>query len=159
MSKPTRVRKLATAVAKGTGTASQTRKYQTQWAAQFFTAAELTRKGCLVSLTLGNAQRTDLLVVSPTGTPFKVQCKGQSTRNFWLIKRPEPENNLFYVLTYLPQNKSPQYFILTSREVQREHDDHKQRKLKIRKKYREDINGFNWTVVFPYENKWDKLPK
>ena len=46
---------------------SQRKKYQTQWASQFFAAAELIRRGDQVALTLGNAPVTDLLVVSPEG--------------------------------------------------------------------------------------------
>ena len=56
------------------------KRYQTQWAGQFYVAAELTRRGYLVSLTLGNAPVVDLLVVSPDGEHFGVDVKGQSTR-------------------------------------------------------------------------------
>jgi len=45
---------------------SQTRKYLPQWACQFYAAAELTRRGYLVSLTFGNAPVADLLVVNPS---------------------------------------------------------------------------------------------
>jgi hypothetical protein len=54
----------------------------------------LTRCGYFVSLTLGNAQVADLLVVSPEGKHFMVDVKGQSTRNFWLIQHRESMNDL-----------------------------------------------------------------
>ena len=38
------------------------KRYCVQWAAQFFVAAELTRRGYIVSFTLGNAPETDLHV-------------------------------------------------------------------------------------------------
>jgi hypothetical protein len=52
------------------------KRYKTQWAAQFYAAAELTRRGYLVSLTLGNAPVADLLAVSPSGKHFMVDVKG-----------------------------------------------------------------------------------
>jgi hypothetical protein len=63
---------------------SQKAKFSTQWSAQFYVAAELTRRGYLVSLTLGSARFADLLVVSPGGSRFEIDVKGQSTRNFWV---------------------------------------------------------------------------
>ena len=50
--------------------ASQPKKYKTQWTAQFFVAAELTRRGYLVTFTLGNAKDVDLLAVSPKARNF-----------------------------------------------------------------------------------------
>ena len=62
---------------------SQSKRYQTQWAAQFYAAAELTRRGYQVAFTLGNAPRTDLLVSTPNDDlQFKIDVKGQSTRTF-----------------------------------------------------------------------------
>lgn len=79
----------------------QAKRYRTQWASQFFVAAELTRRGYLVSLTFGNAPVADLLVVSPSEREFMVDVKGQSTKNFWLFQRRERREDLFFVLVYL----------------------------------------------------------
>jgi len=49
-------------------------RYRTQWATQFFPAAELTRRNCRVSPTLGNALDMDLIVVSPKGVHFSVDA-------------------------------------------------------------------------------------
>lgn len=84
----------------------QSRKYQTQWAAQFYAAAELTRRGYLVSLTFGNASEIDLLAVSPSGKHFAVDVKGQSTRNFWLIQQRKNRDDLYFIVAgriLLPQ--------------------------------------------------------
>jgi hypothetical protein len=64
---------------------SQVNMYRTQWAAQFIAAAELTRRGCIVALKLGNAPATDLLVQSPGGRPFSVDVRGLAGRNWWLV--------------------------------------------------------------------------
>jgi len=55
------------------------KKYFTQWASQFYVAAELVRRGYLVSLSFGNAPVVDLLVQSPKGILFTIDVKGQTT--------------------------------------------------------------------------------
>src|SRR4030042_2373656 len=95
-------------------------RYRTQWAAQFFAAAELTRRGYLVSLTFGNAPVSDLLVKSPNGKQFTVDVKGQSTKNFWLIQPRVLNPEHFFILVFLPQqNLPPQHFIMSSDELMR----------------------------------------
>lgn len=51
------------------------KRYQTQWAGQFYVAAELTRRGYIVSFTLGNAPTTDLLARVPEGEAFSVEVQ------------------------------------------------------------------------------------
>ena len=70
------------------------KRYLTQWGAQFYVAAELSRRNYLVTFTFGNAPTTDLLVVSPNEKAFRVEVKGQKTHNFWLIKKRMVEDNL-----------------------------------------------------------------
>ena len=69
--------------------------YHSEWAAQFFAAAELSRRGYTVTLTLGNARATDLIaregaradnpaiVAKPGGTGHRVSRRrvGRSRRN------------------------------------------------------------------------------
>lgn len=138
----------------------QITKYKTQWAAQFFAAAELTRRGYLVSLTFGNAPISDLLVQSPNGTQFIVDVKGQSTKNFWLIPRREPNPNHYFILVYLPNDMDspPRYFVLSSDELMKRREEYKESVLH-RGRYRDDLGGINWTTAFDYENKWENLPK
>jgi hypothetical protein len=82
--------------------AGQRRNYQTQWAGQFFAAAELARRGYLVALTLGNAQRADLLVESRTGQKFSVDVKGLATHNWWLVTERDDHPD-YYILVCVPQ--------------------------------------------------------
>ena len=60
--------------------------YSTQWVAQFYVAAELTKKGYIVAFTLGNAPSTDILVSTPTENNFRVEVKGHSTRNCGILE-------------------------------------------------------------------------
>ena len=138
----------------------QAKKYQTQWASQFYVAAELTRPGHLVSLTLGNAPVADLLVVSPNQKHFMVDVKGLSTKNFWLIKRREPREELFYVLVYLPRNfEPPKFSILSSANLMEEIDKLKIQYISEGKTWDYDMEGINWSSAFEYENRWDVLPE
>lgn len=139
---------------------SQSKKYQTQWASQFYVAAELTRRGYQVALTLGNAPIVDLMAISPNLEHFKIDVKGQSTKNFWLIQGRESSNDLFYILVYLPKNEEPpKCFIMSSSEVMRERDDYEKHIKSIKGKYRDDMGGFNWTTCLKYKNKWETLPE
>lgn len=108
--------------------AGQQGRYQTQWAAQFYAAAELTRRGYLVSLTLGNAPVADLLAISPKGAQFEIDVKGQATKNFWLLQRRSPDRKLlFYVLVYFPRNNQiPEFFVLTSSEAMRHREEYRE---------------------------------
>ena len=134
------------------------KRYRTQWTSQFYVAAELTRKGYMVALTLGNAPTTDLMVVSPSGKQFKVQVKGLSSKNFWLIKKRQ-ENDLYYVFVYLPKDsKPPKFFIMNSKEVANKIEEHKKFVEPRGKIYKKFDEGFNWSTVLEHENKWDKLP-
>lgn len=137
----------------------QSKRYQTQWAAQFYVAAELTRRGYLVSLTLGNAPVADLLVVSPGQVHFMVDVKGQSTRSFWLIKRGEPRDDLFFVLVYLPKNyEPPKFYILSSAELMKRREEYKRHIESTSGKYDDKTGGINWSTALEYEDRWDVLP-
>lgn len=139
----------------------QAKKYQTQWAAQFYVAAELTRRGYLVSLTMGNAPVADLLVVSPKQTTFQIDVKGQSTRNFWLIQRREPTEcgGLFFVLVYLPKDSEPpRFYVLSGAELMKRRDEYEQRVKTAGSEYQDNLGGINWSTAFEYENRWKDLP-
>lgn len=137
----------------------QAKRYKTQWASQFFAAAELTRRDHLVSLTFGNAPVADLLIQSPNGNQFTVDVKGQSTKSFWLLQRRTENPNHYYILVYLPKNFSvPQYFIVSSNELMKHREEYRQHVLP-KGRYRDDLGGVNWTTPFIYEDKWDNLPE
>jgi len=88
-------------------------QHQTQWAAQFAVASELCKRGYQVALTMGNHPVIDLMVISPDGTPFSVDVKGQHKRAFWPVVRKGTTQNLFYVLALVPYGKINRFFILT----------------------------------------------
>jgi hypothetical protein len=138
---------------------SRCHRYQTQWAAQFYVAAELTRRGYLTAMTFGNAPRSDLLVRSPHGQSFTVDVKGQSTRNFWLVQRREADANHYFVLVYLPPHcQPPQFFVLSSGQLM-EYRSEYEAASKARGKYRDDLGGMNWATALPHRDQWDVFPR
>jgi len=138
----------------------QDKVYQTQWASQFYAAAELTRRGYQVAFTLGNAKDVDLMVISPKKAQFKVDVKGQSSRNFWLGQRRGDDPNLYFILVYIPGvGKPPQFFILRCAEMMAKREEY-QRYIEAKGgKYRDDLGGMNWGTALAYEDRWEVFPQ
>jgi len=82
--------------------AKKSKGINTQWAAQFLVAAELTRRGYTVSFTMGNnTPFADLMVGAPTGKQFWVDVKGLAQKSPWLLRPKSHHPELYYVLVYL----------------------------------------------------------
>lgn len=140
---------------KGKGTAN---RYNTQWASQFYVAAELIRRGYLAAFTLGNAPASDILVSSSSGKQFVVEVKALSRPNFWMFRRPRPRENLFYVFVALGKVGEQTHFcILTSVEAAAEYDEYRNGHGPT--KWPDGLYGMKWRTAFKYENQWGKLPK
>lgn len=147
---------------------AQQRKYQTQWSSQFFAAAELIRRGYLVSLTLGNAKFSDLMVETPGNQHFSIDVKGQSTKSYWIIKPPEKNrDDQYFILVYVPRDltESPQYFILNSEDITEELKQNQERARQAEKETEKLLShnfgtgGMAWDQPLKYEDQWGKLPK
>jgi len=135
------------------------KRYFTQWAAQFYAAAELTRRGYLVSLTLGNAPDCDLVVRSPSGIHFEIDVKGLSSPNFWLVQEREPRSDLYFMLVYLPPiPASPSFFILSSTELMAAIADLKRQTIEAGKTWPASGAGITWGMGLAYKNRWPTLP-
>ena len=137
----------------------RTKEYFTQWAAQFYVAAELTRRGYLVALTLGNAPKTDLMVESPGGSRFAVDVKGLRERNWWIVRHPRED--VFYVFVHVPENpeEPPRFCVMTGSEVREEVERYLEEARSRGKVIKETDYGLTWKTPFKHENRWDKLPK
>lgn len=135
------------------------KQYQTQWIGQFGVATKLTRRGYMVTFTLGNAPQTDLIAATPAGKGFTLEIKSQSTKNFWRMREPKVAEDCFYIFVFIPEDFEPlKYYIMTSQEVHTEYHAYKDRILARNPNVKDTQWGINWTTVFPYEDKWDKLP-
>jgi hypothetical protein len=136
-------------------------RIHTQWAGQFYTAAELSRREYVVTFTFGNTPKMDLLAKSPSGTPFKIECKSQQTRNVWLVGDVQASKDLFYVLVLVPlkDEETPTFYIVPSRIVKRKAKEEMKRAIERGVKSAETFKaGFPFKAVKDYENAWEKLP-
>ena len=123
--------------------------------AQFLAAAELVRRHCIVSFTMGNSTpMPDLMVGLPDGQQFWVDVKGLSAPNAWLIKPKPAMTALYYILVLVGRERvRDRFFILTQSEcnelIRRYLEGHPTAK---------PIPSFNWGDALPFENRWDILP-
>lgn len=128
-------------------------KNHTGISAEFFVAAELSRRGYNVTFTLGNTKAIDLIIERDTKL-ISIQVKGiKRTKSIcWNLKRTSVRAGIIYVFVNLHADTllSPQYFILTSEEVTKH--------LKPTKSGRDYID-YNYMKKNDFENGWEKIDK
>lgn len=127
------------------------RKPCTHLAGEFFVAAELSRRGFNVALTMGNAKRVDL-IIEDQGRTIPIQVKAIAKRQN--VGWPMPTDiskiigGVIYVLVVLGAvDVRPQYFILSGSDVRRLTKVYKTRAIL-------DISR-----VKPFENNWSLIEK
>jgi hypothetical protein len=139
-------------------------RYHSQWAAQFYVAAELSRRGYVVAPTLGHAPATDLLAQTPTGQTFAIEVKGQQGHSDWFIQKPSRTSATVYVLVAVPtadpeRPGAPRFFLLTARDVRVAMG----RYLKDRKRRGTSMERWKWAIrwkdALPHENAWSKVAR
>ncbi len=118
---------------------------------EFFVAAELSRRGYIVTLTFGNTKAIDLLVVKDN-TTVAIQVKGIQRKKSicWNLKRTSIRMGMIYVFVNLNSDtlSQPEYFVLTSEEIKAH--------LKTVKSGRDYID-YNYLKRLGFENKWGKI--
>ncbi len=126
-------------------------KNQTKLGAEFFTAAELYRRGFKVGITLGNTEDIDLLA-EKGGQSFRIQVKGVQAKASicWNISRERVKSDIFFVLVNLNADtlKAPNFYVLTSGEMQQ--------KLKLVES-RRDYLDINAVHTPDFLDRWDKF--
>lgn len=91
----------------------------------FLTAAELTQKGLIVSLTSRNARGADLLATDQSykkAWSIQVKTNGKPA-NFWLLNKNYQEvasDSHVYVFVNLKGEERPEYFVVPSAIVARD---------------------------------------
>ena len=133
------------------------RGHQTQWAAQFAVASELCKRGYEISFTMGSSSPVaDLMVVSPVKREiFLVDVKGMHRLNPWIIKRTAPRATLFYVLAYVPDNATNEFFVLRQQDVG---DLIAAELQRLNRSENHPVTGFPWKAALKFRNAWDVLP-
>ena len=84
-------------------------------AGEYFVAAELSRRGCIASITLRNTRSVDILASNEAGTRsvmIQVKTNQGSNRQWLLNQKAETDRgaNLFYVFVNLNDSTSPPSF-------------------------------------------------
>jgi hypothetical protein len=148
---------------------TQGKAHFTQWAGQYGVAHELSRRGYLVTLTLGNTPRTDLLCQSPSGILFGVEVKSLRSKGWFLYQEAllEPSLNRFFVFVHVPESISEpsEYFVLASqqfRDLKIAQDRmNRETEKKRGKPYASFAPGLKYSMLAKgsFRNAWGSLPQ
>jgi len=122
----------------------------------YLTAAELTARGFIVSVTSRNAIGADLLVTTALcKTTWSIQVKTNGRRaRFWLLNSHAKEmaySSHIYVFVNLKGNERPDYYVVPSEIVAA--------KVWVDKHEKGDFHSFppEWGDIEPYLGGWDKV--
>ena len=140
---------------------SQRQKERTQWTAQFLVAAELCRRGYVVTFTMGNCtQDYDLIVASPEGDPFCVDVKGLALNTSWFIRKKDADNKLYYILVRVDAERrdKDRFFIMTHGDVNKGLEIYYSKLKKDGTAKSDNVQEFNFAQAREYEDKWEILP-
>jgi hypothetical protein len=122
----------------------------THLAGEYFVAAELSKRGFNVAMTVGNAKKVDLIIEDDEVT-LPVQVKAIALKKFvgWPIKLGSSySKNLIFVLVVLGKvDELPKYYVVDGKEV-----------TKLTKKYKSRAI-LNITDVKAKENNWTLIEK
>lgn len=106
------------------------RKPCTHLAGEFFVAAELSRRGYNVGLTMGNAKKVDLVVENDGRTlPVQVKALAKKENVGWPLNLGQHyDKSLVFVLVVLGKPGShPDYYIVTGDIVEKRRKSYKSR--------------------------------
>ena len=109
---------------KNHGKAKKDNKHTKGSASQYYVAAELSRRGMVAALTLGNCPTTDILCSNVEGTSFahiqvKTFIKGKTKCAVGLKAQIDNGSRFFWVLVGIPTQRArrPVYYIISSSEM------------------------------------------
>jgi len=146
---------------------------QTQWAGQFGVAHKLTRRGYLVSFTLGNAPAVDLLCISPKGYEFSIQVKSLKSKGYFPYQKSllEIDPDLYFVFVLIPPitlktHVLPvEYFVLNNEQLRTLVEEENQRQKEEERKRGRPYADFPPSMYYQtlsrgeFLNAWHYLPQ
>jgi hypothetical protein len=140
--------------------------HHTAGAATFAVAAELSRRDYDVTLTIGNTPKVDLLCVSPSGKPFKVQVKGLSQDGDFFVQKAFFEDSggdapylVVVRVSKIDEDSESRFrfFIISHQQTRDEFESYPKTK-KDGTAYKHSDGGLAWNFVKSHEDKWSVLP-
>lgn len=130
------------------------RKPCTHLAGEFFVAAELSRRGYNVALTLGNAKRVDLIIEDSDKT-VAIQVKAIAKKEFvgWPLNISQKYNEgLLFVLVVLGKpGLTPEYYILSGADVEAKRKNYSTRGIIDISRVKEFKE--NWSLIDKHLNR------
>ena len=121
----------------------------THLAGEYFVAAELSKRGYAVAITMGNAKAIDLFA-EKGGRSVSVQVKAIAVRKNvgWPMMKDRVVPNVLYVLVCLNAcGAAPSYFLLTSEEAEAKVNQYRTR----------GIIDYSRVNSADYLERWDKV--
>ena len=118
-------------------------------AGEYFVAAELSKRGWAVAMTIGNAKAIDLFVEKERRTA-NIQVKAISRRSNvgWPMTKAKVWSNVLYVFVCLnPPGEPPSFFVATPAEVRPRVKQYKTR----------GILNFGSVNTPQFHDRWDKI--
>jgi hypothetical protein len=118
-------------------------------AGEYFVAAELSKRGWAVAMTIGNAKAIDLFVEKGRRTA-NIQVKAISQRRNvgWPMMKSKVWSSVIYVFVCLnPPGKSPSFFIATPAEV----------RPRVKQYTTRGILNFGSVNSDKFRDRWDKI--
>ena len=99
----------------------------------------------------------DLMVVSPKlKRMFLIDVKGLYRPNPWVIRRKIVRDGLYYVLTFVPDENTNRFFVLSQNQV------NSYVEYELKRLHRPDdypMTGILWKQAETHENAWNVLPE
>lgn len=97
---------------------NQLRKQTLGMAGEYFVAAQLNARGIPSSITYGNAKKADIVAYSGDKNFCEVIEVKTTAQKKWVIGNVTPQKSEdLWCLVYIPESFEPEYFILTSRDL------------------------------------------
>jgi hypothetical protein len=118
-------------------------------AGEYFVAAELSKRGWAVAMTIGNAKAIDLFVEKGRRTA-NIQVKSISQRRNvgWPMTKSKVWSNVLYVFVCLnPLGESPTFFVATPAEV----------RPRVKQYRTRGILNFGSVNSPNFRDRWDKI--
>ncbi len=125
-------------------------------AGEFLVAGELSRRGYLVSITMGKAKAIDIFASTHKGERIGIDVKASRYKTSWPVGKID--ETLYYVFVSLQtedklrsdietySNTPPEYFIVSGKDA---------KKLVIPWK---SMPGVKYSSLKEYKERWDILP-
>ncbi len=139
---------------------TQNEKYQLSMAGEYGVCSELSKRGFDVSITMGNAKATDVLIFMENNTFRRIEVKTSRNTRFVTgffqkyFDKDQPIHPDFWILVQIDTENVSHFYILTHEEM-----GEVQMKRNEMDKW-EKIEGCDNVLlrdIEPFQEKWEKI--